>query len=184
MKLVILDRDGVINHDSADYIKGPGEWRPLPHSLDAIACLNRSGYRVVVATNQSGIGRGLFSVQDLHRIHARMLEELKVHGGYIEAIFFCPHTPDDQCDCRKPKPGLLLDLAARLKAPLGGAYAIGDSQRDLDAARAAGARPLLVRTGNGRQTEQGLTAASDVPVFDDLAGAVAHIVRKTPPAAP
>ncbi|MDZ7752199.1 MAG: D-glycero-beta-D-manno-heptose 1,7-bisphosphate 7-phosphatase [Gammaproteobacteria bacterium] len=180
MKLVILDRDGVINHDSADYIKGPEEWRPLPHSLDAIACLNRAGYRVVVATNQAGIGRGLFSVQDLHRIHARMLEELKIHGGDIEAIFFCPHTPEDHCECRKPKPGLLLDVAARLKAALGEVYAIGDSQRDLDAARAAGARPLLVRTGNGRLTEQGFTAATAVPVFDDLAGAVAHILGKTP----
>lgn len=184
MKLVILDRDGVINHDSAGHIRSPAEWRPLPHSLDAIACLNRSGYRVVVATNQSGIGRGLFSVQDLHRIHARMLEELKVRGGYIEAIFFCPHTPEDQCGCRKPKAGLLLDLAARLKAPLDEAYAIGDSQRDLDAARAVGARPLLVRTGNGRRTEQGLTAASTVPVFDDLAGAVVHILAKTPAPAP
>lgn len=176
MKLIVLDRDGVINEDSRDYIKSPEEWRPIPGSLDAIACLNRSGYRVVVATNQSGLGRGLFDIEALHRIHGRMADELKRHGGAIDAIFFCPHPPEDGCDCRKPRPGLLLDIAARLKVPLAEVHAVGDSLRDLEAARAAGARPLLVRTGNGAATEKALPAGDPTPVFDDLAAAVGYVL--------
>jgi D-glycero-D-manno-heptose 1,7-bisphosphate phosphatase len=179
MKLIILDRDGVINYDSRDYIKSPEEWRPIPGSLDAIACLNRSGYRVVVASNQSGIGRGIFHIESLHRIHARMTEELKERGGHIEAIFFCPHAPEDDCSCRKPRPGLLLDIALRLKVPLTEVYAIGDSRRDIEAARTAGARPVLVRTGNGRSTEQAMDHQDPTPVFDDLGAAVGHILATT-----
>lgn len=180
MKLIILDRDGVINHDSRDYIKSPAEWRPLPGSLEAISCLNRSGFRVVVATNQSGVGRGLFSVETLHRIHARMLEALKEHGGDIDAIFFCPHRPDDHCLCRKPRPGLLLDAAMRLRVPLKEVLAVGDSRRDVEAAVAAGARPVLVRTGNGRTAEAEL-GRRGVPVYDDLAHLVRHLTAAPAP---
>lgn len=149
MKLVILDRDGVINEDSDAYIKSPEEWNPIPGSLEAIARLNRHGYRVAVATNQSGVARGLFTLDTLARIHRRMLEAVRDKGGEIDAIFFCPHGPDDDCRCRKPAPGLYEEIADRLKTSLDNVYAIGDSERDLVAARAAGAQPVLVRTGKG-----------------------------------
>jgi len=168
MKLVILDRDGVINHDSDEYIKSPAEWEPIDGSLEAIARLTSDGYRVVVATNQSGVARGLFDLNMLHRIHTRMLEAVRARGGEIEAIFFCPHGPDDECHCRKPQPGLLEEIAERLKVNLSGVYAVGDAERDVLAARAAGARPVLVRTGQGKLTLRKSKQLDDVPVFDDL----------------
>lgn len=176
MKLVILDRDGVINRDSKDYIKGPDEWRPIPGSLDAVARLNRAGYRVVVVSNQSGIARGLFDIERLAAIHVRMHRELAEVGGVVEATLFCPHGPDAGCTCRKPGPGLLHDAAQRLGTTLQGVPAVGDSRRDLDAAIAAGAAPVLVRTGNGGRT----AAAGDLPdtiaVYADLAEFVdAHL---------
>jgi len=168
MKLVILDRDGVINHDSDDYIKSPADWEPIDGSLEAIARLTSDGYRVVVATNQSGVARGLFDLNMLHRIHTRMLEAVRARGGEIEAIFFCPHGPDDECRCRKPQPGLLEEIAERLKVNLSGVYAVGDAERDVLAARAAGARPVLVRTGKGKLTLRKSKQLDGVPVFDDL----------------
>lgn len=178
MKLVILDRDGVINEDSDDYIKSPEEWLPIPGSLEAIARLNQGGYRVVVATNQSGIGRGLFDIETLNRIHETMRYRLSSLGGSIEAIFFCPHTPKDRCECRKPRPGLFLDIATRLKVPLTGVPAIGDSKRDVDATLAAGALPLLVETGKGRQSlAEHPRLATQFPVFADLSAAADNILR-------
>ncbi len=169
MKLVILDRDGVINHDSDDYIKSPEEWVPIPGSLEAIARLHREGYKVIVATNQSGVGRGLFDMETLGRIHARMLDAVRARGGEIDAIFFCPHTPEDNCGCRKPQPGLFQEIAERLKVNLTGMYAVGDTERDMAAARLVSARPVLVRTGKGRRTLKKSKTLADIPVFDDLA---------------
>ncbi|WP_298137503.1 D-glycero-beta-D-manno-heptose 1,7-bisphosphate 7-phosphatase [Acidiferrobacter sp.] len=169
MRLVILDRDGVINEDSDDYIKTPDEWRPIPGSLEAIARLTHAGLQVVVATNQSGISRGLFNVDTLGRIHNRMLDEVHHRGGEIEAIFFCPHGPGDGCMCRKPHPGLLHDIASRFKISLSGIYAVGDSLRDVEAARAAQALPVLVRTGKGLRAIASGKGLSGVPVYDDLA---------------
>ena len=177
MKLVILDRDGVINHDSDQYIKSPEEWKPIPGSLAAIARLNQAGYRVVVATNQSGVGRGLFETDTLIAIHDKMHKALAQVGGRIDAIFFCPHTNADNCDCRKPKSGMFREIAARFNADLSGVPAIGDSLRDLQAAFAAGARPVLVLTGKGVETQ----AANELPegtlVFADLMAAVEHILK-------
>ena len=169
MKLVILDRDGVINHDSDEYIKSPEEWIPIAGSLEAIARLHRQGYKVIVATNQSGVGRGLYDMDMLGRIHARMLEAVRAKGGEIDAIFFCPHKPEDECDCRKPRPGLMMEIAERLKVNLAGVYAVGDSERDVQAARAVAARPVLLRTGKGKRTLKKSKLLADVPVFDDLA---------------
>ena len=169
MQLIILDRDGVINEDSDDFIKSPGEWQPIRGSLEAIARLHRAGWHVVVATNQSGIARDLFDLDTLMRIHKKMHRAVRDTGGLIDAVFFCPHGPDDDCACRKPKPGLYNDIARRLRIDLKGIPAIGDSLRDLQAARAAGARPLLVRTGKGPQTLIHPELDVDVPVFNDLA---------------
>ncbi|MDK9703819.1 MAG: D-glycero-beta-D-manno-heptose 1,7-bisphosphate 7-phosphatase [Sulfuritalea sp.] len=177
MKLVILDRDGVINHDSDQYIKSPEEWKPIPGSLAAIARLNQAGYRVVVATNQSGIGRGLFETDTLMAIHDKMLKALAQAGGRIDAIFFCPHTNADNCDCRKPKPGLFREIAARFNAELAGVPAVGDSLRDLQVAATVGAQPMLVLTGKGRKTADDPALPAGTLVFSDLAAAVAHITR-------
>jgi D-glycero-D-manno-heptose 1,7-bisphosphate phosphatase len=170
MKLVILDRDGVINEDSDEYIKSPEEWIPIPGSLEAIARLHQAGYRLVIATNQSGIARGLFDFNTLARIHAKLLDAVRARGGQIEAIFFCPHGPADGCRCRKPLPGLFEEIAERLKINLRGVYAVGDSERDILAAESAGARPVLVRTGKGERTLKKMARRLDrIPVFADLA---------------
>jgi D-glycero-D-manno-heptose 1,7-bisphosphate phosphatase len=171
-KLVILDRDGVINQDSDLYIKSPDEWLPLPGSLEAIARLNQAGYRVVVCTNQSGIGRGLFGMDTLNIIHEKMLKAVAQVGGSIEAIFFCPHTNADECDCRKPKTGMLKEIAARYNADLAGVPVIGDSLRDLQSALAVGAQPVLVLTGKGEKTRQSPDLPEGVAVYADLAAAV------------
>lgn len=169
MKLVILDRDGVINRDSDKFIKAPEEWLPLAGSLEAIARLNREGYKVIVITNQSGIARGLFDTDMLVKIHAKMIEAIRAKGGDIEAVFFCPHGPDDGCRCRKPLPGLFEQVTDRLKLSTSGVYAVGDEERDVLAARAVQARPVLVRTGKGRRTASRSKQLKDVPVYDDLA---------------
>lgn len=169
MRLVILDRDGVINEDSDAYIKSPDEWRAIPGSLEAIARLVHADFHVVVATNQSGIGRGLFNVDMLNRIHNRMIDEIHHKGGEIDAIFFCPHGPEDGCRCRKPNIGLFEDIATRLKTNLNGTYAVGDSLRDIEAARAAQAIPVLVKTGKGLRTLATANDLGSVAVFDDLA---------------
>ena len=175
VSLVILDRDGVINHDSDDYIKSPDEWQPLPGSLEAIARLCRADYTVVVATNQAGVGRGLFSLEMLTRIHRKMASSIRDKGGRLDSIFFCPHSPADQCGCRKPKPGMLLEISDRLSIALSGVPFVGDSLRDLEAAAAAGAMPVMVKTGRGRLTQEQLSQGElshtlgQTPVYADLA---------------
>ncbi|AJP48291.1 D,D-heptose 1,7-bisphosphate phosphatase [Rugosibacter aromaticivorans] len=176
MKLIILDRDGVINVDSAQFIKSPDEWKPIPGSLAAIARLNQSGYRVVVATNQSGIGRGLFEMDTLNAIHEKMHKALTQVGGRIDAIFFCPHTSADNCACRKPKPGMLQEIAKRFNTDLTGVPAIGDALRDLEAAVAIGAQPILVLTGKGQKTASDPALPAGTLTFPDLAAAVAHLL--------
>jgi D-glycero-D-manno-heptose 1,7-bisphosphate phosphatase len=171
-QLVILDRDGVINRDSPDFVRSPEAWIPLPGSLEAIAALTRAGARVAVATNQSGLARGLFDADTLAAIHDELRSRVRAAGGRIEVIAHCPHGPDDGCDCRKPKPGLVRRIAADLDVDPAGAPFVGDSRRDLEAAVAAGCRPVLVRTGNGRRTEAE-TDRPEAEVHDDLAAFVA-----------
>ncbi len=177
MKLVILDRDGVINHDSDQFIKSPEEWKPIQGSLEAIAQLNQAGYRVVVASNQSGIGRGLFDMATLNTINAKMHKAVAQAGGRIDAVFFCPHPADSDCECRKPKAGLFRQIAQRYHIDLRGVPAVGDARRDMEAARAVGALQAMVKTGKGTATlAEGLPY--EVSVFDDLARAVAWILAK------
>lgn len=173
--LVIVDRDGVVNEDSAAYIKSVAEWRPIPGSLEAIAALHRGGFDVAVVTNQSGVARGLFSLATLEAIHAHMREAVEAAGGELAAVRYCPHLPTDDCDCRKPRVGLLRALERERGVPLTGAPFVGDRIGDLDAALAVGARPMLVRTGSGAETERSL-GARRVEVFDDLAAAAAVIL--------
>jgi len=149
MKLVILDRDGTINEDRDDFVKSPEEWVPLPGALEAIARLNHSGWHTVLATNQSGLGRGLFDMASLNAMHARMNQLLTKQGGRIDAVFFCPHVPEDQCDCRKPLPGLMLQIGERYGVDLTEVPFVGDSLRDLQAGAAAGCPTHFVRTGRG-----------------------------------
>lgn len=175
MKLAILDRDGVINFDSDQYIKSPDEWKPIPGSAEAIARLNQWGYKVVVATNQSGVGQGLFEMDTLNAIHDKMIKTVAQAGGRIDAIFFCPHTNGDKCACRKPRPGMLEQVASRYNADLAGVPAIGDSLRDLQAAVAVGARPILVLTGKGKKTQVDPALPAGTEVFPDLATAVASL---------
>ena len=179
MQLIILDRDGVINEDSDEFIKSPSEWQPIRGSLEAIARLHRAGWHVVVATNQSGIARRLFDLDTLARIHETMLHRVIENGGMIEAVFFCPHGPDDGCNCRKPKPGMFLDIAKRLRTDLQGVPAIGDSLRDIEAAKAAGATPVLVKTGKGFGTVSSPELDPEVAVFDDLYSVVNHLLNTT-----
>ncbi len=169
MPLIILDRDGVINYDSADFIKSADEWIPIPGSIEAISRLSQNGYRIIIVSNQSGISRKKFTIDDLNEIHQKMIMHLGQYGGSIEAIVFCPHGPRQGCDCRKPKPGMLFDIAKRLRISLKDIYFVGDSQRDLDAAQAAGAKPVLVRTGNGALLDDSGSVPVDVPVYTDLA---------------
>ncbi|MCL2829554.1 MAG: D-glycero-beta-D-manno-heptose 1,7-bisphosphate 7-phosphatase [Betaproteobacteria bacterium] len=176
MKLVILDRDGVINFDSAQYIKSPSEWKPIPGSLAAIARLNRAGYHVAVATNQSGVGRGLFDMDTLNAIHEKMHKALTDEGARIDAIFYCPHAADDKCDCRKPKAGMHKRIAACFNTDLTGVPCIGDASRDLEAAKEAGALPVLVLTGKGEKTREEGALPPDTLIFADLAAAVDHIL--------
>jgi D-glycero-D-manno-heptose 1,7-bisphosphate phosphatase len=176
MKLIILDRDGVTNFDSPQFIKSPEEWKPIPGSLTAIARLNQADYHVVLATNQSGIGRGLFEMDTLNAIHEKMLKALADVGGHIDAIFFCPHTAADNCACRKPKPGMLKEIATRFNTDLTGVPTIGDALRDLQSAVAVGALPILVRTGKGKKTADDPDLPPDTLIFPDLAAAVTHLL--------
>jgi len=175
-KLIILDRDGVINFDSDQFIKSPEEWKPLPGSLEAIARLSQADYRVVVATNQSGVGRGLFDMPTLNAIHDKMLKAAAHAGGRIDAIFFCPHTPEAGCSCRKPKSGMIEEIATRYNTDLKDVPAIGDSLRDLEAAARLGAQPILVRTGKGEHTLAKGGLPEGTRVYADLAEAVAALV--------
>jgi D-glycero-D-manno-heptose 1,7-bisphosphate phosphatase len=177
MKLVILDRDGVINFDSDAYIKNADEWRAIPGSVEAIAKLTQSGYHVVVATNQSGIGRGLFEMATLNAIHDRMYRTVAHAGGRIDAVFYCPHGQDANCHCRKPKPGLFEEIARRFNTLLKDVPAIGDALRDLQAAAATGAQPILVLTGKGAQTQREGNLPPGTRVYADLAAAVKFITK-------
>ena len=169
MKLIILDRDGVINYDSDNYIKSVDEFIPLPGSLEAIAKLNQAGYQVFVATNQSGIARGFYDETILQQMHNKLASLLKEKGGHIDGIFFCPHGPDDHCDCRKPKPGLYQQISEHTGVSLAGIPVVGDSLRDLQAAQAVGATPYLVRTGKGERTIAKGEGLEGVTIYNDLA---------------
>lgn len=180
MKLIILDRDGVINEDRRDHVKSADEWIPIPGSLEAIARLSHADYRIVVATNQSGIDRELFDIEALSQIHQKMHQLLSKSGGAIEAIFFCPAIDDRHPD-RKPNPGMLIDIGRRLNCDLSGVPFVGDSLRDLQAAKAANAIPYLVRTGNGENVLAKHTQAlSGVAVFDNLAAVANHLLEERP----
>jgi D-glycero-D-manno-heptose 1,7-bisphosphate phosphatase len=174
---IVLDRDGVINEDSSEFIKSPSEWQPLPGSLEAIARLSQAGFAVAVATNQSGVGRGLYSEATLGEIHARMRAAIAEHGGTLEGIYSCLHRPDEQCECRKPKPGLLRQIEHDSGRRLTGTPLIGDRLADLQAAEAVGARPILVRTGLGRRTLAEL-GTQRVEVYADLAEAVDALLEE------
>ena len=183
MKLVILDRDGVINQDSANYIKNPNEWIPLPGSLEAIALLNQHGFRVALATNQSGIARGLFDMVTLNAIHDKMHRALAQVGGRIDALFYCPHAADDNCECRKPKAKMIEDIGRRFSVDLNNVPAVGDALRDLQAYSDAGCQPILVRTGKGELTlNQGKTTDKKLPpttwLCTDLADAAQRIISE------
>ena len=169
MKLVVLDRDGVINYDSDKFVKNPDEWRPIPGSLEAIARLTHSGWRVVVATNQSGVGRGLLDMATLNAIHAKMHRAVNQAGGRIEAVFYCPDTDESQSPCRKPNPGMFHAIADRFNASLADAPCVGDGLRDLQAAAAVGARPILVLTGKGRKTRAAGNLPEGTAIYADLA---------------
>jgi len=177
VRLVILDRDGVINHDSDDYIKNADEWLPIKGSIEAIAQLSRSGYKVAVATNQSGVARNYFTIETLDLIHHKMCSMVKEAGGSIDRVFYCPHGPDDNCDCRKPMTGLLKQISDYFHAPLEGVPFVGDSSKDIIAARACDCRPILVKTGKGKKTLEDANEKMlrGVTVVNDLVAAVDFI---------
>jgi len=171
-RLVVLDRDGVINRDSSEFVKSADEWLPLDGSIEAIAALSKAGYKIAVASNQSGIGRGLIDDAALGAMHEKMCSLVAAAGGRIDHIAWCPHRPDEGCDCRKPAPGLLLQIAARFACPMTAVPVVGDSLRDLEAALAVQARPILVRTGNGEKTLAALPPnLAGIEVFNDLGSA-------------
>ncbi len=179
MRHVILDRDGVINFDSPHYVKSTDEWIPIPGSLEAVARLNHYGFKVAIASNQSGLARGLFTSKDLNAIHQKLRTELDKLGGQIEGLFFCPHGPDDGCECRKPKPGLLYEIRDRLKFPLGQSIVVGDSLRDIQSGMSVGATTILVETGNGQRTLRKHAAElDDTLIAKDLSAAVDLILEK------
>jgi len=180
MKLVILDRDGVINHDSDAYIKSLEEWEPLAGSLDAMARLFHGGYRLAIASNQSGLGRKLFTIDHLNAIHRKLARDLAAQGVHIEGIFFCPHAPEAKSFCRKPQPGLLLQAASALHLDLARSYLVGDAITDLEAALAVGVQPLLVRTGRGANHAALLDTQTRTlcPVVNDLSQAIAWILDR------
>jgi len=169
MKLVVLDRDGVINRFTGDIVSNPDEFEPIEGSLAAIARLNHAGIPVAVATNQSGIARGLFDVDTLHRVHQRMAAQLQQVGGHIDVIAFCPHSVANECDCRKPAPGMLYTIVERLGIPPTSAVMVGDSLKDVQAAMAAAIQPAIVRTGNGQHTLDTNKGLEHIPAFDNLA---------------
>jgi D-glycero-D-manno-heptose 1,7-bisphosphate phosphatase len=175
--LVVLDRDGVINEDSGEFIKSVAEWRPVAGSLEAIAALTRAGFRVAVVTNQSGVGRGLFTEQTLGAIHVRMNEAVREAGGELAGVYYCPHHPDAGCDCRKPKTALLRRLERDLGVSLEAVPFVGDRISDVGAADAVGARAILVRTGTGAATARALGDRS-IEVFDDLAAAARALIAE------
>ncbi|KAF0861978.1 D-glycero-beta-D-manno-heptose 1,7-bisphosphate 7-phosphatase [Pseudomonas sp. LD120] len=176
MKLLILDRDGVINHDSDAYIKSVQEWIPLPGSIEAIAQLSKAGWTVAIATNQSGIARGYYDLATLEAMHARLRELVAEQGGEVGLIVYCPHGPDEGCACRKPKPGMLQTIAEHYQADLSGLWFVGDSLGDLEAAKAVDSQPVLVKTGKGEKT-LGKTLPVGTLIFDDLAAVAAELIH-------
>jgi D-glycero-D-manno-heptose 1,7-bisphosphate phosphatase len=178
MKLIILDRDGVINEDSDDYIKSPDEWIPIPGSLESIGKLSQNGFRVVITTNQSGIGRKIFSIEMLHAIHKKMNTHLSQFGGVIDGIFFCPCRPEENCDCRKPKSGLYNDVSDRLQITLENIFCVGDKIADIQAAENAGGTPILVRTGKGNDEINSGLVPKHILICDDLASFVNKIITE------
>ena len=176
MKLIILDNNGVINHSSQTFIKTPDEWIPIPGSLEAIARLTHAGYRIVIATNQSGIGRGLLDMITFNAINDKMYKAINQAGGRIDAIFFCPHTSADKCQCRKPATGMFNDIMQRYGVDLKNIPAVGDSLRDLQAAAAVGAMPILVLTGKGQATRAKQELPANTQVFDNLSKVVESLV--------
>lgn len=173
--LFILDRDGVINYESPDYIKSPDEWIPIPGSIEAIAQLSKAGHTIVIATNQAGVGRGLYDQATLEKIHYKMTQAVETLGGKIKKIYFCPHHPDENCDCRKPKPGMLQHIMRDFPVAVDQIICIGDSERDFEACQVMGCRFILVKTGNGKKTESKLSQQKNVLVFEDLAKAVTYL---------
>lgn len=178
MKLIILDRDGVINVDSDEYVKHPDEWHPLPGSLEAIARLHRAGWKIVVASNQSGLSRGYFDAAALNEMHLKCRELLKPLGGAIDAFFVCPHGPDDNCHCRKPAPGMFKEIGRRFDVSLDGVPAVGDSLRDLQASAAAGCTPWLVQTGNGLKSQKSPELPANTRFARDLADVAEQLLAE------
>lgn len=178
MKLLILDRDGVINEDSDAYIKSVQEWIPIPGSIEAIAQLSKAGWTVAVATNQSGIARGYYDLATLHAMHARLRELVAEQGGEVGLIVYCPHGPDQECECRKPKPGMLLTIASHYSVDLRGVWFVGDSKGDLQAAVAVDSQPVLVMTGKGHKTRSAPLPAGTL-IFDDLAAVAAKLIHNS-----
>jgi D-glycero-D-manno-heptose 1,7-bisphosphate phosphatase len=176
-RLVMIDRDGVINEDSTEFVKSVAEWRPIKGSLEAIASLHRAGWKVAVVTNQSGVGRGLYDEATLAKIHEHMRARVRAAGGELAGVYYCPHLPDAGCECRKPKPGMFRALERELGVSVVGAPYIGDRLSDVEAAETVGARPMLVRTGTGATTIA-LLGARNVPVFDDLAAAARSLLAE------
>lgn len=177
MKLIILDRDGVINFDSDNYIKSASEWHPIPGSMEAIARLNQSGYQVVVAKNQAGISRGLFDIRTLNLIHNKLHQTAQAFGAHIDAIFFCPHAADEDCGCRKPKPGMLQAIGKRYEINLKNIAFVGDSLRDLQAGFSVGCTPYLVKTGKGLKTLDKGGLPPGTQIFQDLAAVVDALLQ-------
>ncbi len=176
MPLIILDRDGVINEDSDDYIKSPSEWMPIAGSMEAIGRLTQHDYRIIIVTNQSGLGKKMFTLDALNAIHMKMNTHLAQCGGIIDAVFFCPHAPKDNCNCRKPKPGLYNEVSERLRMPLSKVFCVGDKMTDIKAIQRAGGKPILVQTGKGQnEIDQGLVPEG-IPVYANLAAFVDEIV--------
>ena len=177
LKLLILDRDGVINYDSDAYIKSVAEWIPLPGSIEAIAQLSKAGWTVAIATNQSGIARGYYDVATLDAMHARLRALVAQQGGEVGLIVYCPHGPNEGCACRKPKPGMLQSIAAHYGADLAKCWFVGDSLGDLQAAQAVDSQPVLVKTGKGLQTLAKVLPVNTL-IFDDLAAVAAELIHK------
>ncbi len=173
--MVILDRDGVINHEADDDVTTVDGWDPIPGSIEAISRLKKAGYLVTIATNHSGIARGLYSERELLEMHEKMQKLLATRGASVDGIFYCPHGPEANCICRKPKPGLLFQIARQFEIDLSQTPLVGDNISDIKAAKMANAKPVLVRTGKGEYVMQHYPEALDVPVYDDLA----HFVRET-----
>lgn len=189
MKLIVLDRDGVINEDAGDYITSAEQWQPIPGSIEAIARLSRAGYSVVVATNQSGLARGLFDLDDLEAMHSKMTALVEENGGKLEAVFYCPHHPNEGCKCRKPKTGMLDAIEAEFNTSLQAVPFVGDKLKDLLAGTAKGCQPCLVRTGRGQITEASLLSEGEMPglspkqvrIFDDLAAVAEDLLANKDP---